>query len=134
MSWLDDYFADHLKDRKLREIEYINIDDKYINIMFSDGRLWTLSTESDCCAHHYLTTDDDCQYVTTSGAVLVGIELMELDTVSEEYGGEHETMFVKIQTSKGVVTVVAHNEHNGYYGGFRVISSLSAGVKNRYDA
>jgi WD40 repeat protein len=68
-----------------------------------------------CCEHRYMTTDDDVQS-------LVGHELRRIETkagpdIADEYG-EHEQVFVEVGTDKGFITIVNHNEHNGYYGGF----------------
>ena len=32
----------------------------------------------------------------------------------------HETTFVEVLTSAGFINFTAHNEHNGYYGGFYI--------------
>jgi hypothetical protein len=37
-----------------------------------------------------------------------------------ESGEDHDIAFLLVQTSDGVFTMVNHNEHNGYYGGFLV--------------
>lgn len=68
-----------------------------------------------CCEHRYMTTDDDIKS-------LVGHELRRIESkpggmVAEDYS-EHETVFVEVGTDVGFVTIVNHNEHNGYYGGF----------------
>jgi hypothetical protein len=71
-----------------------------------------------CCEHRYMTTDDDLQS-------LIGHELRRIESkpsgieqANDEYGGEHETVFIEVGTDVGFVTIVNHNEHNGYYGGF----------------
>lgn len=70
-----------------------------------------------CCESRYMTTDDDLRS-------LVGHKLRRIESkpggelqVVDSYG-EHETAFVEIGTDVGFVTIVNHNEHNGYYGGF----------------
>lgn len=50
------------------------------------------------------------------GARWLGVE--ERDGPDMEGGEVHETKFIIVRTSKGEFTVVNHNEHNGYYGGF----------------
>lgn len=68
-----------------------------------------------CCERRYMTTDDDLQS-------LVGHELRHIlpkpGGMIADSGDEHETLFVEIGTNVGSVTIVNHNEHNGYYGGF----------------
>lgn len=70
-----------------------------------------------CCESRYMTTDDDIR-------TLIGHELRRIESkpggklqVDASYG-EHETAFVEVGTDVGFVTIVNHNEHNGYYGGF----------------
>lgn len=68
-----------------------------------------------CCESRYMTTDDDVQS-------LVGNELRRIEAKSgPDHEGEydvHEQVFVEVGTDKGFITIVNHNEHNGYYGGF----------------
>jgi hypothetical protein len=68
-----------------------------------------------CCEHRYMTTDDDVNSLV--GHELVRIESKQAPDVQDEYG-EHEQVFVEVGTDKGFITIVNHNEHNGYYGGF----------------
>jgi hypothetical protein len=72
-----------------------------------------------CCESRYMHTDDDLEYYI--GAKLQGAEIA--DGPEEEdgkWGETKESQFLKVETSKGVFTVVNYNEHNGYYGGFAV--------------
>jgi len=68
-----------------------------------------------CCESRYMTTDDDVQS-------LVGNELRRIESKpgTDEAGDYdvHEQVFVEVGTDKGFITIVNHNEHNGYYGGF----------------
>ena len=69
-----------------------------------------------CCENRYMTTDDDVQY-------LVGSRLIRIEEKPgpDEYDDEnevHETCFVEVGTDQGFITLVTHNVHNGYYGGF----------------
>lgn len=77
-----------------------------------------------CCEHRYMNTDDDLQEI-------VGGELKDIfiaDGPTEREDGEHgdflETQFLKIQTTKGEITVANYNSHNGYYGGFYLKAKL----------
>ena len=64
-----------------------------------------------------MTTDDDV-------SSLVGQRLARIDakdgpeTSGGDYFDEHEQVFVEVGTDQGFVTLVTHNEHNGFYGGF----------------
>lgn len=96
------------------------VHDGGLYLMFSDGTSATVYDDAQhCCEHRYITCDDDPE-------ALVGGELLSIE---EKEGGEpeadyhdmcHDTMFVEVQSSKGLVTLTTHNEHNGYYGGFSV--------------
>ena len=91
------------------------IDETEIEIGFSDGLsivIW--DNGQSCCEYRHMTTDDDIKSLV--GGTLISIEAKEGPDIDD--GEAHETMFVEIATDKGFVTVVTHNEHNGYYGGF----------------
>ena len=70
-----------------------------------------------CCEARYLKTDDDLTRII--GATLVSAELRDAPNLPLEWG-DHEVQFLDVQTSAGLVQVCAHNEHNGYYGGFSI--------------
>jgi hypothetical protein len=114
-SMVGDRGAEHLLaafGKKLTSIECENA----LLLRFEDGTGIMLVDEGQsCCESRYMSTDDDLNYFV--GAELTGAELAD----GPDEGGEddcHETQFLKITTSKGVFTMVNHNEHNGYYGGF----------------
>lgn len=70
-----------------------------------------------CCEYRHMTTDDDVTSIV--GKKLVGITEKEgPEEEEDEYGGYHETCFVEVTVDDGFITLVTHNEHNGYYGGF----------------
>ena len=67
-----------------------------------------------CCEVRWMSTDDNL-------SSLIGHRLTRIDCKDgpSELGYEcHETMFVEVGTDSGFITLVTHNEHNGYYGGF----------------
>jgi hypothetical protein len=67
-----------------------------------------------CCESRYMSTDDEL-------SSLIGHTLTRIEAKSgpDMNGGEvHETCFLEIGTDQNFVTIVNHNEHNGYYGGF----------------
>jgi hypothetical protein len=59
---------------------------------------------------------DDIQSLV--GASLVRIESKPGPETVGEDDNAHEIVFVEVGTDKGFITIVNHNEHNGYYGGF----------------
>lgn len=106
-------------------------DGEALNLTFSEGGLLTIRDDGQsCCENRYMTTDDDLPSFV--GAKLVGFDEAEGPDVKEEpdedgysYNDPHETMFVRLHTTAGTITLVTHNEHNGYYGGFSVRSYWS---------
>ncbi len=84
-------------------------------IYFTDGTSLEIEDDPDCCEVRWMHTDDDLDYY--AGSTLVGVELRDGPTVDGDCGEVEETMFLLITTSLGVVTIAAHNNHNGYYGG-----------------
>src|SRR5574341_1023001 len=84
-------------------------------ITFGAGKLVVTDEGQSCCEHRYMSTDDDLKYF--KGAVLLDVQLREGSS-----GGSGEdcddTLFLDVRTDKGVFTVVNHNEHNEWYGGF----------------
>lgn len=101
-------------------ISEIEISDNKLKIGFEGGeKIRIFDDGQSCCENRYMSTDDDLKYYI--GAELMGGELAEGPAVEDENGEAHDQEFLKITTSKGVFTVVNHNEHNGYYGGFSVV-------------
>jgi len=99
-----------------REIRSAKIEDDELKIAFSDGtRIRILDDGQSCCEHRYMTTDDDPSSLV--GQKLVRIETKPAADVEGDYD-VHETVFVEIGTDQGFISIVNHNEHNGYYGGF----------------
>lgn len=71
-----------------------------------------------CCESRYLTTDDELEsYV---GARLQSFDISGVESTDDEDGDPHETVFVRLHTDAGTITLVTHNEHNGYYGGLDI--------------
>lgn len=93
------------------------IADDRLRIRFTDGtaiEIW--DNGQSCCEHRHMTTDDDVKSLW--GEKLVRVEAKSGPDVEGEYGECHEQVFVEVGTDKGFITIVNHNEHNGYYGGF----------------
>jgi hypothetical protein len=75
-----------------------------------------------CCESRYMSTDDDLDYY--SGATLLDFEIASAPDVEETYE-THEVQFLHVKTTKGAFTMQNHNEHNGYYGGFWIVASVT---------
>ena len=73
------------------------------------GTLRLTDEGQQCCAVHFFHTDDT--QVDHVGALLLGLVL------KPTFVPDADTVFLDIVTSHGVVTISAHNEHNGYYAG-----------------
>lgn len=103
--------------RKIVKAEILN---EALHLTFAGGtgiKIW--DGGQDCCESRYLTTDD----IVTD---LVGKTLWYIDLKQVQGGDEggiscHEIVFVEIGTDDGHITLVNHNEHNGWYGGFRLM-------------
>lgn len=104
--------------------EYSDPDDEMIvntlTIEFSDGSsskfkdMW-----QGCCERRYMHTDDDLEYF--KGSELLHVKLQDGPTAKQnEYGNIIDSQFLIITTTKGSFTIVNYNDHNGYYGGFRI--------------
>lgn len=87
-------------------------------LAFEDGRrieIW--DNGQSCCESRYAMTDDDVSTLVGNKLTLVQVkEGPDLD----DNGEYHEQTFVEVATDKGFITLVSHNEHNGYYGGFNI--------------
>jgi hypothetical protein len=68
-----------------------------------------------CCESRYMKCDDDLNKIV--GGTLTRIEVKPGEGPAYEYD-EHEIVFVEVGTDECFITIVNHNEHNGYYGGF----------------
>lgn len=96
-----------------------------VYLKMADGtRAKLFDAGQSCCESRYMATDDDLLYHV--GAILLNAETRDAPNEPDEYG-EHEVQFLLITTSRGVITVKSHNEHNGYYGGFAVEAVLLKG-------
>jgi hypothetical protein len=95
--------------------------DESFVLYFEDGaRIVITDDGQSCCESRYMTTDDDIQSLVGNRLVnITGKEVSDKTVlVKQDDWGDHETVFVEIQSSGGFITLVNHNEHNGYYGGF----------------
>jgi hypothetical protein len=91
-----------------------------LRITFESGRTVTIyDDEQRCCEYRYMSTDDDLsQFV---GATFLGYEVRDAPNIDDDCE-EHEVQFLVILTDRGNISFANHNEHNGYYGGFKLIA------------
>jgi hypothetical protein len=112
-----------IKSSLNKTIENVELDGDDLVISLTDNtKLIIWDGGQSCCEHRYMTTDDDLSYF--SGATLLDMELKTVEYKDMGYG-DHEIQFLDIKTSEGVFTMVNHNEHNGYYGGFYIKAKLN---------
>ena len=94
-----------------------------LTLTFVNGKVLDLyDSGQSCCEYRYLRTDDDLTYHV--GATLVGVEECAAAEYQSNRYDVHEIAFLVVTTSKGAITVAAHNEHNGYYGGFALTAAV----------
>jgi hypothetical protein len=109
-------------DRIMSLIVGVSMNDRGIKLTLATGstvEVWDDAQQ--CCEHRYATCDDDIMSVI--GGTLVDVVLKD---ARELPGGDtHEAQFVDIVTTKGTLTMCSHNEHNGYYGGFDLVLTLT---------
>lgn len=75
-----------------------------------------------CCEHRYLTCDDDCSVLV--GGKLLNVELATIKEINvPEDHDYHDIGIVKVESDKGHIVLCTHNEHNGYYGGFDLVTT-----------
>lgn len=92
--------------------------DGQLEIRFTDGSGIAFYDDArSCCESRYMHTDD--ALADFVGGTLDGAKTVAGPNKESDYG-DHEQTFLKVTTSKGVFTVVTHNEHNGYYGGIAI--------------
>ena len=100
-----------------RLIADAKIEDNKLLLTFQDGKRIAIFNEGQSSyEYRHMTTDDDI-------SSLVGQTLMRIDGKDgpSTDGGEeglHETCFVEVGTDAGFITLVNHNERNGFYCGF----------------
>lgn len=92
------------------------LNDNRFHLTFDDGvKIVIFDNGQSCCEYRYMSTDDDV-------SSLIGHKLLDIESKDGPYSGDddglHETCFVEIGTDDNFITLVNHNEHNGYYGGF----------------
>jgi hypothetical protein len=120
LSGGSEHNADEFYGRKITAVE---MSDEKLNITFEyDVKISIWDNGQSCCESRYMSTDDDIQSLV--GNILTRIEAKEGPGTEEGYD-VHEQIFVEVGTNQNFITVVNHNEHNGYYGGFGLTITIS---------
>jgi hypothetical protein len=106
-----------------KHIKHIELKEDKLKLTFEDGSQLTMWDDGQsCCEVRHMVTADRLEDFFES--VLLGVEVKDAPNVNDTDGGyEHEVQFLDIKTSKGVIQMANHNEHNGYYGGFSIKAS-----------
>lgn len=105
-----------------KTITAIDTDDENLWLTFDDGtRLRFYDDGQSCCEKRWM--EPQANYDPLLGSKLLGGEMKQLDELPDEYGN-HELCELSITTDKGAICSKFHNEHNGYYGGFYITTSL----------
>ena len=106
-------------------ITAVRLADNVLRIGLDDGSVLSLQDDGQsCCEARYMRTDDDLSSFV--GATLIDVELADAPPVEGDYD-VHEVQFLNVKTSKGVLALSNHNEHNGYYGGFAITAHRAMG-------
>lgn len=96
------------------------VDEDSVTLKFDFGKLTLRDDGQCCCETRYMSTDDDVRQLIGSRFVCYEVkDAGDLQVDEREYE-THEVQFLEIQTDSGFVTLVNHNEHNGYYSGFSI--------------
>lgn len=98
-----------------KKILSVEMTEERLSLKLEDQTIHIFDDGQSCCEHRHMTTDDDVQSLV--GHTLQRIEAKEAPDIEDEFG-DYEQVFVEIGTDIGFITIVNHNEHNGYYGGF----------------
>ena len=105
-------------NKQIAAVEMRTGDPDALRFTFTDETAIEFRDEGQsCCEDRFMTTDDDLPSFV--GSTILDAEIADGPTTEGEYE-ERETQFLNVKTSVGVLTVVTHNRHNGYYGGFSV--------------
>lgn len=111
-----------------KEIKSVRVSGDALSIVVDDGtKIEILDDGQCCCEDRHMSCDDDLSsYI---GATILRFELADGTDVADDsvVGGVHNTQFLRVHTSKDLFTVVNHNEHNGYYGGFSIVAAIVGG-------
>lgn len=114
------------------QIMYAALSDDRLVLGLDNGKWFSIWDDGQsCCESRYMRTDDDVQSLV--GHTLARIEAKDGPNEPGDYD-EHEICFVEVGTDQGFITLVNHNEHNGYYGGFGLTITEMSGPTSRMAA
>jgi len=100
-----------------KKIASVKVDGDVLRFDMEDGSTFGLTDMAQsCCESRHMSCDDDLTKFT--GAEFRGARIADGPRKDDEYGYCDDSQFLIVETSLGEFTVVNHNEHNGYYGGF----------------
>jgi hypothetical protein len=129
---------------KIEEATF-RIDESKYGLSF-DGILITLDDNTEiklgiyngqnCCENWgYFTSLDDLSEFIGAEFISVGVvdKCLNVTKMEEHYfSSETHTMFVNIDTNKGLLQFTAYNSHNGYYGHQAVVVRNDAIIEDTY--
>jgi hypothetical protein len=95
----------------------VSLSENKLTFLFEDGTVLQLTDNAQsCCEKRWMSCDDELPKFDYD--VLLDMEVRDASKVDHDDYDVHDEQFLIVTTSSGVFTVVDHNEHNGYYGGF----------------
>lgn len=115
-------------------IRNLKMEDSELLLVLDDGTLTLKDDGQNCCESRYMTCDDNlAEFI---GAHFTGLYIKRYNAIPQQPDEDgitrsdmHEVQWLEIVTSKGCITIAAHNEHNGYYGGFNITANFKGESK-----
>lgn len=121
----DESTKDAIVNSLNKTITLVTIEDDNLYINFDDDtalRIW--DGGQSCCEHRYMKCDDDLKdYI---GAKLTNVYAKPISISDSEDNYILESIFFDFETTNGVFTIVNHNYHNGFYGGFLIEGEITS--------
>ena len=115
-----------LEGQTIEAMRVVDVDNGRLEIDILAGpTVFIRDDYQQCCEQRYMTCDDPLEDIRTE--TVQKVELRTGGQVQDDAFGEHEAEFLLITTNRAEYTIVTHNVHNGYYGGF----DLRVGVQER---
>lgn len=109
-----------------KQISAVQVKDDVLSMAFTDKSTLQLRDDGQsCCESRYMVCDDQLDNFVGGTLLDISLEAAPDPPKKSEWEEEHQAQFLHVKTSKGSFTVSNHVEHNGYYGGFWIIASLT---------
>lgn len=109
-----------------KKIAAIQVKDDVLSLTFTDKSVLRLRDDGQsCCESRYMVCDDKLDKFVGGKLMDISLENAPDPPKKSEWEEAHEAQFLHVKTSKGSFTVSNHVEHNGYYGGFWIVASLT---------